>query len=169
MVEGGKCLRAAALTPPIHIQNLPQQLGGKVGGPNYLRMRDDASGAQNVIWGMPWTSNEPFPGLAYCIGGRSLFWGGWSPPLTDPDFANWPNDVVAFLKSATGYTYTANEIGTSTTTDFITKTALFTALLNAINGAIPLDGMRSSRSPACGWRYAPSTASPARSTARSSI
>src|SRR5712692_9414173 len=142
MVEGGKCLRAAALTPPIHIQNPPQQLGGKVGGPNYLRMRDDASGAQNVIWGMPWISNEPFPGLAYCVGGRSLFWGGWSPPLTDPDLANWSPDAVnavSFLKSAGGYTYTANEIGTATTTDFITHTALYTALLNAISGAIPLD------------------------------
>jgi choline dehydrogenase-like flavoprotein len=134
-------LDAGAFLLQSHIQNLPQQLGGKVGGPNYLRMRDDASGAQNVIWGMPWISNEPFPGLAYCIGGRSLFWGGWSPPLTDADLANWPNDVTAYLKSAAGYAYTANEIGTATTTDFITKTALFTALLNAINGAIPLDGI----------------------------
>jgi hypothetical protein len=33
----------------------------------------DASGAQNVIWGMPWISNEAFPGLACCLGGRSLF------------------------------------------------------------------------------------------------
>src|SRR5229473_6816817 len=72
-------LDAGAFLLQSHIQNLPQQLGGKVGGPNYLRMRDDASGAQNFIWGMPWISNEPFPGLAYCIGGRSLFWGGWSP------------------------------------------------------------------------------------------
>jgi len=81
-------LDAGAFLLQSHIQNLPQQLGGKVGGPNYPRMRDDASGAQNVIWGMPWISNEPFPGLAYCIGGRSLFWGGWSPPLTDADLAN---------------------------------------------------------------------------------
>ena len=132
---------AGAFLLQSHIQNLPQQLGGKVGGPNYNRMRDDASGAQNVIWGMPWISNEPFPGLAYCIGGRSLFWGGWSPPLTDADLINWPNDVVAYLKSAAGYAYTANEIGTATTTDFISKTALFTALLNAINSAIPLDGI----------------------------
>jgi hypothetical protein len=54
---------AGAFLLPSHIQNLPQQLGGKVGGPNYLRKRDDASGAQNVIWGMPWISNEAFPGL----------------------------------------------------------------------------------------------------------
>ncbi len=134
-------LDAGAFLLQSHIQNLPQQLGGKVGGPNYLRARDDASGAQNVIWGMPWISNEVFPGLAYCIGGRSLFWGGWSPALTDPDLANWPSDVVTYLKSPVGYASTAEEIGTATTTDFITKSALFTALTNAINAVIPLDGV----------------------------
>src|SRR5262245_45571520 len=59
---------AGAFLLQSHIQNLPQQLGGKIGGPNYLRTRDDTSGVQNVIWGMPWISNEAFPGLAYCIG-----------------------------------------------------------------------------------------------------
>jgi len=134
-------LDAGAFLLQSHIQNLPQQLGGKVGGPSYLRTRDDASGAQNVIWGMPWISNEGFPGLAYCIGGRSLFWGGWSPPLTDADLANWPNDTTAYLKSADGYPKTAEEIGTATTTDFITKSSLFNALTNAVNAAIPLDGI----------------------------
>src|SRR5712692_4168267 len=134
-------LDAGAFLLQSHIQNLPQQLGGKVGGPNNLRMRDDASGAQNVIWGMPWISNEAFPGLAYCIGGRSLFWGGWSPPLTPDDLANWPNDLSTYLTSAAGYQYTATEIGTATTTDFITKTALFNALLSGIQGALPLDGI----------------------------
>jgi choline dehydrogenase-like flavoprotein len=134
-------LDAGAFLLQSHIQNLPQQLGGKVGGPNYLRTRDDATGAQNVVWGMPWISNEAFPGLAYCIGGRSLFWGGWSPPLTDADLANWPSDVTAYLKSAMGYASTELEIGTATTTDFITTTALFNALLGKIQAAIPLDGI----------------------------
>ena len=132
---------AGAFLLPSHIQNLPQQLGGKVGGPSYLRTRDDATGAQNVIWGMPWISNEGFPGLAYCIGGRSLFWGAWSPALTDADLANWPNDLVTYLKGAGGYGSTATEIGTATTTDFISKTALFNALLSGISTAIPLDGI----------------------------
>src|SRR6266446_1745521 len=134
-------LDAGAFLLQSHIQNLPQQLGGRVGGPSYLRTRDDASGAQNVVWGMPWISNEPFPGLAYCVGGRSLFWGGWSPALTDADLANWPSDLVTYLKSTSGYSSTATEIGTDTTTDFISKTALFNALLNGINAAIPLDGV----------------------------
>src|SRR5579864_6138247 len=134
-------LDAGAFLLQSHVQNLPQQLGGKVGGPNYLRTRDDASGAQNVIWGMPWISNEPFPGLAYCIGGRSLFWGGWSPPLTDADLANWPNDSSSYLKSTAGYPYTAQEIGTSVTTDFITTTALYTALFNGIQALLPMGGI----------------------------
>jgi choline dehydrogenase-like flavoprotein len=134
-------LDAGAFLFPTHIQNLPQQLGGKIGGPNYLRARDDATGAQNVIWGLPWISNEAFPGLAYCIGGRSLFWGGWSPPLTPADLANWPTDIKTYLQSPTGYASTAEEIGTATTTDFIKATPLYTALLNAIQASLPLTGI----------------------------
>ncbi|MDR6476191.1 hypothetical protein J2778_003691 [Paraburkholderia graminis] len=134
-------LDAGAVLLPSHIQNLPEQLGGKVGGPNYLRTRDDASGAQNVVWGMPWISNEPFPGLAYCVGGRSLFWGGWSPALTDADLGSWPADVATYLRSPRGYAYTAQEIGAASTTDFIVQSTLYSALLNGISAAIPLDGI----------------------------
>jgi hypothetical protein len=134
-------LDAGAFLLQSHIQNLPQQLGGKVGGPNNLRTRDDASGAQNVIWGMPWILNESFPGLAYCIGGRSLFWGGWSPPLTPADLTNWPGAVVTYLNGASGCAATAGEIGTAVTTDFIRQTALFNTLLNGITGALPLSGI----------------------------
>ena len=134
-------LDAGAFLLPSHIQNLPQQLGGNVGGAKYLRSRDDASGTQNVVWGMPWISNETFPGLAYCVGGRSLFWGGWSPALTSNDLANWPPDVATYLTSPDGYQKTADEIGTGTTTDFITQTPLFTALKNSMSAAIPLDGI----------------------------
>jgi choline dehydrogenase-like flavoprotein len=134
-------LEGGAFLLPSHIQNLPQRLGGSVGGPTYMRTRDDASGTQNVIWGMPWISNEPFPGLAYCIGGRSLFWGGWSPALTPDDLNNWPNDLKTYLNSPTGYTLTADEIGSGTTTDFIAKTAMFTALHDGIKAALPLSGI----------------------------
>src|SRR5258708_20725480 len=89
---------------------------------------------------MPWISSEAFSGLAYCVGGRSLFWGGWSPPLTDADLANWPNEVSADLKSATGYAATPQEIGTAGSTDFIPKTPPVDALLAAITGAPPLPG-----------------------------
>jgi len=132
---------AGAFLLQSHIQNLPQQLGGSIGGPSYLRSRDDPSGTQNVVWGMPWISNEAFPGLAYCVGGRSLFWGGWSPELTAADLANWPRGIATYLNSAGGYASTENEIGTATTTDFIRQTALFNALLNGIRAALPLSGV----------------------------
>jgi hypothetical protein len=35
------------------------------------------------VWGLPFNSNEPFGGLAYCVGGRSLYFGGWSPQYLD--------------------------------------------------------------------------------------
>ncbi len=135
-------LDAGAFLLQSHIQNLPQQLGGKVGGPNYPRTRDDASGTQNVVWGMPWISNIPFPGLAYNVGGRSLFWGGWSPPLTPDDLKSWPKDVVTYLNDPiAGYAATAAEIGTAVTTDFITQTALYNALLNKMHALLPLSNI----------------------------
>ena len=42
---------------------------------------------KNEVWGLAWNSNDPigFPGLAYCLGGRSVYWGGWSPRLSIPN------------------------------------------------------------------------------------
>jgi hypothetical protein len=122
-----------------HIQNLPQKLGGKIGGADGLRQRDN--GTQNVIWGMPWISNEGFPGLAYCVGGRSLFWGGWSPRLTDEDLANWPSDIKNYLSDVPlpqkgAYTTTEEEIGVSPSTDYIRKASAYTALDTAFNNAM---------------------------------
>ena len=41
--------------------------------------------ARNEVWGLAWHSNQKFPGLAYCVGGRSVFWGGWSPQPLDQE------------------------------------------------------------------------------------
>jgi hypothetical protein len=50
-------------------------------------------------WGLPWNSTIRFGGLAYCLGGRSLYFGGWSPRYlatemeaapTDPFKSNFP-------------------------------------------------------------------------------
>src|SRR4051794_9910612 len=55
-------------------------------------------GPQETVWGYPWRSNEAFPGLAFCIGGRSLYWGGWAPRLTSSDgLDDWPANVKAHL------------------------------------------------------------------------
>src|SRR6266540_6977154 len=40
-------------------------------------------GLGREVWGLPWNSDPALKyadsGLAYCVGGRSLWWGGWSP------------------------------------------------------------------------------------------
>jgi hypothetical protein len=62
-----------------------------------------------------------------CVGGKSLFWGGWSPRLTDEDLdakdSNdqflWPRDVVSFLHSPDGYTFIEEQTGVVPTADFV--------------------------------------------------
>ena len=81
-------------------------------------------GPQSLVWGHPWHSNQAFPGLAYCVGGRSLFWGGWSPRQTPADLgarpseqAAWPADVAADLLA--NYRAVETEMGVWPTTDYI--------------------------------------------------
>lgn len=135
-------LEAGAFLFPTHIQNLPQRLGGSVGGPRYARSREDGSGVQNVVWGMPWISNEVFPGLSYCIGGRSLFWGGWSPRLTAADLARWPQDLASYLVGPGAgqpgaYDLTEREIGVAADATYITHHAFHDALLARLQAAQP--------------------------------
>jgi choline dehydrogenase-like flavoprotein len=114
---------AGAFLLPTHVQNMPR-LG--LFGPSEQVVASNAQdpGTQNIVWGHPWHSNQAFPGLAYCIGGRSIFWGGWSPRLTPPDLGSrpagevaWPSDAVTYLQ--TNYPTMAEEIGASPTDDFI--------------------------------------------------
>jgi hypothetical protein len=146
-------LDAGALFLPTHSQNLPQRTGGQINAPN-PRFRDN--GTQNIVWGMPWISapndpaNKGFPGLAYCVGGRSLFWGGWSPRLTAADLAAWPPSVQTYLTTAPpngrpGYEHAELEMGVAEpaagggldyATDYIRNTALHTALSAALGGAV---------------------------------
>jgi hypothetical protein len=147
-------LDAGSFVLPSHVQNLPQ-LGENIGGAPDPRPTD--TGVQNVVWGMPWISDTTvttpqgprkgpgFPGLACCTGGRSLFWGGWSPELTPDDLASppWPTDVVAYLTKPvpgdpdgwSGYRRTAEEIGAATTTDFMLATQFHDTLHTKLNTA----------------------------------
>ncbi|MBR0799958.1 GMC family oxidoreductase [Bradyrhizobium jicamae] len=117
-------LDAGAFFLPTHVNNLP--LGGMPDG---------------VVWARPWTGEAPFVtdgnkrALAFCIGGRSLFWAGWSPELMPDDLARWPADIRRFLASAEGYDYTATEIGSNQTTDFIAKTDTYKKLDKALRAA----------------------------------
>jgi choline dehydrogenase-like flavoprotein len=79
------------------------------------------------VWGLPWHSSTPFIGLAYCLGGRSLYWGGWSPrplaaelPVAAPGAHGWPAAVVQDLDAANGYYRQASDqLGVTETNDFI--------------------------------------------------
>ena len=97
-------LEAGRHSLPEHFQNLPLQ-------------------RQPVeMWGLPWVSDPAngYPGLAYTLGGRSLFFGGWSPRLLDEEMpANrWPPNLVAQLKQ-TYFDEAARQIGTDATNDFM--------------------------------------------------
>ena len=113
-------LEAGPFALPEHVQNLPPPLGA------------------NEVWGVPWASDSPamwnqqFPGLAFCLGGRSLFWGGWSPYLIDSELptgtGNWPANVKRDLTTAavppgnptrSYLDEAADQIGTSATNDFV--------------------------------------------------
>jgi choline dehydrogenase-like flavoprotein len=128
---------AGAFLLPSHIQNLPQRLGGVIGGPDITSKSD--AGFRNVVWRVPWISNEPFPGLAYCVGGRSLFWGGWSPRLTANDLANWPPELRQYLTAGPtpAYQTSEEEIGVTPSTDYIVHASLYSALKTALDAAKP--------------------------------
>ena len=116
VLEGGPMLL------PTHVQNMPM-MGLNVPSATSiadLRAIGQDKIPQNEVWGLPWHSATKFPGLAYCIGGRSVFWGGWSPRLLDTEMplAQWPAAVVNDLKT-TYFDQSAKQIGVAQTNDFI--------------------------------------------------
>src|SRR5215204_3053949 len=117
-------LEAGALALQEHVQNLPPDFS------------PPGKGISATVWGQPWESDSPmsfnqgFPGLAFCIGGRSVFWGGWSPYLIDSEVADpsWPANVRKDLMTPVlppanpkeSYLDTAaRQIGTDTTNEFV--------------------------------------------------
>jgi choline dehydrogenase-like flavoprotein len=112
-------LEAGRVALPEHVQNLPV-LGLNPPPPTTT----DPGVARAEVWGLPWLTDVPggFPGLAYCLGGRSIYFGGWSPRFLPSELpaALWPAAMLADLTAADGYFDTAAEqIGTSATNDFI--------------------------------------------------
>ncbi len=117
-------LEAGRMVLPEHVQNLPLGFGG-LNAPPASSIKDLRDAGQygpdkprNEIWGLPWHANHKFPGLAYCVGGRSLFFGGWSPELLDTELAAWPAAVRDQLRARL-LREAADQIGTSETNDFI--------------------------------------------------
>lgn len=123
-----------------HTQNLAR-VGLNV--PGAAAVPNDASdpGTRAVVWGIPWRSQVGFPGLAYCPGGRSLYWGGWSPRLTAADLLNWPPEIASFLQQPPGvpdeYEFTERETGVFDKTDYISG-PLFTELSAKFTAALPV-------------------------------
>lgn len=62
-----------------HVQNLGR-IGLNVPAP--IAPESDPGVARELVWGLAWRGNVEFPGLAYCTGGKSIYWGGWCPRLT---------------------------------------------------------------------------------------
>jgi pimeloyl-ACP methyl ester carboxylesterase len=113
-----------------HMQNMPLQwLGVPPGATSIAELRslgpDMDKQPRAEVWGLAWHSSTKFPGLAYCLGGRSLFFGGWSPQLLNdemPTAANapspWPQAVVNDLNNRY-FAESARQIGTEETNDFV--------------------------------------------------
>jgi choline dehydrogenase-like flavoprotein len=97
-----------------HLQNLAP-LG--LGIPAPIAPSDDPGVAREQVWGLPWRGNVAFPGLAFCVGGKSLYWGGWCPRLTAADLARWPSAVASELAQL--YPRLEIETGVTPTADFI--------------------------------------------------
>src|SRR5258706_4903827 len=140
-------LEAGPIVLPEHVQNLPPDLN------------PPGKGGAGTVWGQPWQSDSPmnfnqnFPGLAFCLGGRSLFWGGWSPYFIDSELSDpsWPASVKKDLMTnvlpagAATESYldeAARQIGTDTTNDFV-----FGPLHDAVRQRL-FDGLKARSAPA---------------------
>jgi choline dehydrogenase-like flavoprotein len=145
-------LEAGPVVLTEHVQNLPI-LGLDVAGATSIQDLKAAGQygidkPQREVWGLPWHSAHKFPGLAYCVGGRSLYWGGWSPELLAQEMpaAVWPAAVLADLTSGGYFKQASAQIGVTETNDFIfgdlhraMRTQLMAAISsNNITGAVPL-------------------------------
>lgn len=116
VLEGGPFLL------PEHVQNLPMMGLAVPGDTSIKNLRDAAPPHDRIaraeVWGLPWHSNINFTGLAYCLGGRSLYWGGWAPQLLDTELAQWPPAAVSDL-DAIYFPDAAEQTGVTQTNDFI--------------------------------------------------
>jgi choline dehydrogenase-like flavoprotein len=135
-----------------HVQNQPMLGLGTADATTVEQLAQktpaDLENWSKVVWGLPWRANTGYPGLAYCVGGRSIYWGGWSPrPLSgELPLSRWPANVVADLNQRY-FEEASRQIGVTETNDFIfgeLHTALREVLFEGIVGdqvteAVPLN------------------------------
>jgi choline dehydrogenase-like flavoprotein len=146
-------LEAGPFLLPEHVQNLPLLWGGVPGPTSIQDLRAAGRGGQprEEVWGLAWHSGTPFPGLAYTVGGRSLFWGGWSPePLAaEMSPSRWPTDVASELLD-TYFPQAREQLGVDEANDFIfgelhsaLRQRLFEGLAaGRVTDALPLSEVR---------------------------
>jgi len=136
-------LEAGLFALPEHVQNTGIQGLDPAPATTLAALRNANGGAGdplppvNEVWGIPWRSDSGFPGLAYCVGGRSLYWGGWSPRLLPSEVTKWPADLVADL-NARYFDEASRQIGVTESNDFIfgeLHTALRDLLAAGVGGA----------------------------------
>lgn len=144
-------LEAGPFTLPEHVQNVPM-LTLFAADPTSIQdlepdpARRGSIKARREVWGLPWHSNERFPGLAYCVGGRSLYWGGWSPQYLDSEMPTessenpWPLSVVDDLKGRF-FDEANRQLGSIEANDFVNgalRDAMADRLLTALQkGDVP--------------------------------
>ncbi|WP_447984945.1 family 16 glycoside hydrolase [Nitrospira sp. Nam74] len=112
-------IEAGPFTVPEHVQNTGIQ--GFTDPPNPFFLNENAPQPEpprNEVWGIPWKSSTAFKGLAYAIGGRSVYWGGWSPRLLPEELTTWPASTVTDL-DARYFDESSRQIGVDDTNDFI--------------------------------------------------
>ncbi|WP_017555611.1 GMC oxidoreductase [Nocardiopsis baichengensis] len=107
-------LDAGGLLIPEHVQNMGR-LGLDVPAP--IPPEQDPGAPREAVWGLPWRGNVAFPGTAYCLGGKSVYWGGWCPRLTAGDLVHWPGETASDLERY--YLEAESETGVVPGTDFI--------------------------------------------------
>ena len=123
-------LDAGPFLIPTHVQNLPN-VGLNVPGP--ITPANDPGTARELVWGIPWRGNVDFIGQAYCVGGKSLYWGGWCPELLASDLAAWPPTVSQYLTQ--NYPLLEQQTGVDVKTDFI-QGPLFDLLKQRVSSLI---------------------------------
>jgi hypothetical protein len=117
-----------------HVQNLARI---RFNVPPAIPPSSDPGVARELVWGIPWRGNVDFRGLAYCTGGKSVYWGGWCPRLTAGDLQGWPSTTKQYLEAH--YIDVENETGVVPAADFIFG-ELFNVLSSEVGtavGAVP--------------------------------
>jgi len=138
-------IEAGLFTVPEHVQNTGIQGFADPAAPFFLNENvPQPEPPRNEVWGIPWKSAIAFKGLAYAVGGRSAYWGGWSPRLLNAEVSTWPAVTVADLNGRY-FDESSRQIGVDETNDFIfgeLHNALRPRLfdnIGAIGAAIPLN------------------------------